>query len=76
MTAEAEIDPPTGLPKLSIELLPEEDVRTWDHSHFSQERFHRLPVIHPGPVDMANKVSAVSVCMLYVAARCRCLLSS
>ena len=56
MTTEAEIDLPTGLPKLSIELLPDtgEDDRRWSkYSRF--DHFDRLPVRLD---DMATKVRA------------------
>jgi hypothetical protein len=54
MTTEAEIDPPTGLPKLSIELLPdpEEDGRPWS-KYSRHDHFDRLPV---HPESMAAKL--------------------
>ena len=57
MTTEAEIDSRTGLPKLSIELLPdsEEDRKLWLNSCASRstDYLHRLPV---HPADTATKV--------------------
>ena len=54
MTTEADIDLPTGLPKLSIELLPdsEEDCRPWS-KYTRHDKFDRLPV---RVEDMATKV--------------------
>lgn len=56
-TAEAEIDIHTGLPKLSIELLPdsEEDHNAWNKHYPQTDPFDRLPVI--SAEKMAEKVS-------------------
>lgn len=55
MTTETEIDLPTGLPKLSIELLPdsEEDERRWS-KYSRHDHLDRLPVVRQE--DMAAKV--------------------
>lgn len=52
-----EIDLPTGLPKLSIELLPDIEPEEYDSSH----RKHSLR-IPAHPADMAGKVSTVYTC--------------
>lgn len=55
-----EIDQPTGLPKLSIELLPDTEPDEY-RQYGLAARNHSLwdPYIHP--VDMAGKVSKVCV---------------
>ena len=56
-----EIDLPTGLPKLSIELLPEEEKPQRKHPPLL-DYIHRLPVgLHVSPAEMAARVSAVRV---------------
>ena len=60
-----EIDLPTGLPKLSIELLPEEDKPQRKHTPFlDQAHIHRLG-LNVLPSDMAARVSAVRVATVY-----------
>lgn len=52
-----EIDIPTGLPKLSIELLPDTEPEEYGVSHRKHSLRNDRMYVHP--TDMAGKVSTV-----------------
>lgn len=70
-----EIDIPTGLPKLSIELLPDTEPEEYGTSH--RKHSLRIDRMYVHPADMAGKVSTVCVyvqlCVLLVNTPCAIL---